>query len=114
MNIKNKTAQSLILANVLIMGLASMAYAHEEIPAQEASMQRPVSPGKAKDNQDDSTRTEDTARGKSSSESSSTSRDSVMTDRSSQGIGIDRDDRSVGRQSQDWGANRSDDHGRGH
>lgn len=112
MNIKNKTAH--ILANVLIMGLTSMAYAHEEIPAQEAAMQRPVSPGKVKDNQDGSTSTEDTARGKSSSQSSSTSRDSVMTDRSSQGIGIDRDGRPADRRSQDWGGNGADDHGGGH
>ena len=114
MNIKNKTAQSLILANVLVMGLGSMAYAHEEIPAQEAAMQRPVSPGKAKNNQDGSTSTEDTARGKSSNQGSGTSRDSGMTDRSSQGIGIDRDGRPADRRSQDWGGDGAGDHGGGH
>lgn len=117
MNIKNKTAQSLILANALIIGLPGPACAHEEeVPAQDA-VQRPASPGRAMSNQDGSTSKEDTTRGKSSSQGLGTSRDSGMTDRSSQGIDIDRDGRParpMDRPSQDRGTDRADDHGGGH
>ena len=114
MNIKHKTAQSLILANTLLIGLPGLADAHGDVPEQDVTVQRQIPSDRATSNANESTGREEAVRRRGSNPGSGTSRDSGSRDRSSQSVDIGRDDRSVGRQNQDWGADRSDDHGGAH
>lgn len=97
---RNKMAQLLILASVMIVGLPGLAFAHEgDTSNQDTAVQRPVPQDRIPDNRDGSIRRDDPTRIKNPN----------------QGPGVNRDDtKSADRQNSEWERDRSFGHDGAH
>lgn len=110
--VRNKTAQSLLLACALVGGLPTLAYAHEDTPDQGAEARRPIPPDRAVGSQNGSARRDDPAG--IPNQGSGINREGRTTDRVNQNMAPDRDARPLDRPEPSWGDDRSGGHGGGH